>query len=101
MDVKKVGNLTVNDGGGLYDNEGLCDTLINDLNNLIKQFMNGQYIVGCSVAAQMAQKLINLKKGIKADLDSMREKVEDLKRLNDSLIEKDGAGNGNNNGIVL
>ena len=104
MNGKKIGDLTVNDGGGLFDSEGLCDSLINDLNNLLKQTVSGQYIVACSVATQMAQKLINLKKGIKADTDSLKENIETLKRektmLNecvDNLTKKDGAANGNSN----
>ena len=82
---------TVNNGSGLFDNEGLCDTLLSDLNNLVKQLMNGQCIFACSVVTQMAQKIINLKNGIKTDMDALKEKVEDLKRMNDSLQKKDGA----------
>ena len=84
--------MTVNDGNGLYDNEGLCDTLIADLNNLPKLLMTGQYIQYCATVTGMAQKLVNLKEGIRKDMESMKEKVEDLKRINDRLItEKDGA----------
>ena len=32
--MKKAGDITVNDGKGLMDNEGLCDSLLLDLNNL-------------------------------------------------------------------
>jgi hypothetical protein len=80
--------MPVNDGGGLYDNEGLCDTLISDLNNLVKMMANGQYIQFCAVVTGMAQKLLNLKNGIKDDMDAMKEKVEELKRTNDSLVEQ-------------
>ena len=86
--MKKIGDVTVNDGKGLFDNEGLCDSLIGDLNNLPKLLMSGQNIQFCAVVAGMAQKLVNLKKGIKADLDSMKEKVDELKRMNDSLVEQ-------------
>lgn len=102
--MKQVGDVPVNDGKGLYDNEGLCDSLVSDLNSLSKYLMNGQFIQYCAVVTGMAQKLVNLKKGIKADLDSMKEKVEELKRMNDSLVEqqtglpveKDGADDGKN-----
>lgn len=102
--MKNVGDMTVNDGKGLYDNEGLCDSLINDLNTLPKHLMSGQYILFCSTVTAMGQKLINLKTGIKNDMDSMKEKVEELKRTNDTLVEqmtglpveKDGAENGSN-----
>ena len=100
--MKQVGDLTVNDGKGLMDSEGLCDSLVNDLNNLIKQIMSGQYIVGCTVVTEMAQKLIKLQKGIHNDMQSMKDKLEEMKRMNDNLmqqitglpVEKDGADNG-------
>lgn len=86
--MKKIGDMTVNDGKGLFDNEGLCDSLIGDLNSLIKFIISGQYVQSCAIVTGMAQKLLNLKKGIKADMDSMKEKVEELKRINDSLFEQ-------------
>ncbi|MBP5475485.1 MAG: hypothetical protein J6X83_04445, partial [Methanomicrobium sp.] len=63
-------NIKVNDGKGLFDNEGLCDTIKQDLNSLIKLAMNGQYILACSLVASIAVRLENLKKGIKSDSDS-------------------------------
>lgn len=102
--MKNYGDMTVNDGKGLFDNEGLCDSLISDLNSLSKFLVSGQYIQFCAIVTSMAQKLLNLKKGIQTDEDSMKEKVEELKRINDSLVEqvtglpvdKDGANNGKN-----
>ena len=86
--------MTVNDGKGLFDNQGLCDSLIGDLNNLMKAIVSGQYIQFCAIVSGMGQKIVNLKKGIQSDLDSMSEKVEELKRMNDSLLKKDGADYG-------
>lgn len=86
--MKKIGDMTVNDGKGLFDNDGLCDSLIQDLNSLSKFLVSGQYIQFCAIVTGMAQKLVNLKKGIQADMDSMKEKVEELKRINDSLFEQ-------------
>ena len=80
--------IPVNDGGGLYDNEGLCDSLIEDLNNLLKNAAAGQYIRVCSISMEIVQKLMNLKKGIRADRKSLEEQLEDLKRLNNDLAEK-------------
>ena len=88
MTEKKIGNLTVNDGKGLYDNDGICDSLIQNLNRLPKLLIDGQYIQFCAVICEMGQKLLNLKKGIKADMDSMSGKVEELKKMNDSLMEQ-------------
>ena len=101
--MKKVGDLTVNDGKGLMDNEGLCDSLLIDLNNISKQLMTGQYIQFCTLVVSMSQKLINLKKGIANDMHSMKDKLEELKRINDDLmeqisglpVERNGDGNGN------
>ena len=91
--------MNINDGGGLYDNEGLCDTLINDCNSLVKHIASGQYLNFCASVVEMVQKISNLKKGIHADMGSMINKLEELKRTNDSLmeqitglpVEKDGA----------
>ena len=87
-------NIKVNDGGGLFDNEGLCDQLKRDLNNVIKCAMAGEYVTACALVAGMNVKLSNLKKGIKADTDSLKEKIEDLKRLINSMNEKDGVNDG-------
>lgn len=102
--MKKIGDMTVNDGKGLFDSEGLIDTMLLDLNNLSKCLMTGQYIQYCAIVSSMGQRLVKLKEGIRADLDSMKAKVEELKQINDSLVEektglpvdKDGAQNGNN-----
>ena len=88
MTEKKIGDTTVNDGKGLYDNEGVCDLLISDLNNLVKVLTGGQYVQFCVLVTGMAQKILNLKNGIKADMDSMKEKIEEAKRINDSLVEQ-------------
>lgn len=86
--MKQVAGAEVNNGGGLYDNEGLCDTLISDCNNLVKQVCSGQYIQFCNTVVQMVQKLANLKGGIKADLASKDKIIEELKRINADLVEE-------------
>ena len=100
--MKKIGELNVNDGKGLYDNEGLCDSLLLDLNKLPRLLIDNQFIVCCSLIAQMAQKITNIKAGIQNDMNAMAVKVEELKRINDGLVEqmtglpveKEGASNG-------
>ena len=100
--MKKIGDLTVNDGKGLMDNEGLCDSLLLDLNNIPKVLMTGQYIQFCAMVSSMAQKVVNLKKGIIDDMQCMKDKIEELKRMNDDLmeqisglpVERNGDGNG-------
>lgn len=85
----------LNDGNGLYDNIGLCDTLIVNLNDLVKKLSSGECIAFCALVVQMTQKITNLKAGIRADLDSKDKTIEELKRINKELSEqltkKDGA----------
>ena len=86
--MAEVNRMPVNDGGGLYDNQGLCDTLIVDCNNLIKSGFAGQYIQVCNTVVSMVQKLTNLKDGIAKDLASKDKIIEELKRINDDLMEE-------------
>lgn len=64
---------------GVYSNAELVDTLIADLNNLIKTQMAGQHINACGIVYQMGQKLVNLRTGIKNDMDSRNKTIEALK----------------------
>jgi hypothetical protein len=92
---KEVNGKTVNDGKGLYDNEGLCDSLLYDLNRIPKILMDGQYIQFCAVIQSMAQRLANLKDGIKADMEGKDQTIEQLKQMNDALINERSDGGGN------
>jgi hypothetical protein len=92
--MKKIGDITVNDDKGLYDNEGLCDTLLVDLNRLPKILMDGQYIQFCAVIQSMAQRITNLKDGIRKDTDSLKNNIEELKRANETLMQERGEENG-------
>ena len=76
----------INDGKGLYDNFGLIDTLMEDLNELPKDLMNGQHIRFCLRISQMAQKLINLKTGFQNDIGSLKAQIRELTELK----EKEG-----------
>ena len=69
----------VNDGGGLFDSDGLIDTLIVDCNELPKTLCCGEYVRFCNTIVQMVQKLALLRNGIKADADSLRKQIEELK----------------------
>ena len=64
---------------GLYTSSELVDSLVIDLNNITKELVDGQFIRFCSIISQMGQKLINLKKGIDADLSSKNKIIEQLK----------------------
>ena len=81
---------------GILTNVELVDTLISDLNNLIKNISSGQYIQFCFVITQMTQKLVNLKSGIESDIDNKNKIIESLKEtirnmgegVNDVSIEE-------------
>ena len=100
--MKNIDDLTVNDGKGLYNNEGMCDSLVFDLNDAVKAIAAGQYVRFCGKISEMTVKLSNLKKGIKADLESKDKIIEELKQMNNALVEqqtglpvdKEGAENG-------
>lgn len=64
---------------GLYTNSELIDTIIADLNNMIKEMINGQLVQVCFLVTGMTQKLVNLKKGITDDLKNRNEIIETLK----------------------
>lgn len=101
-------NIKVNDGKGLLDNSGLCDSLIKDLNRLPQLLIDQQFILFCTIVSQMGQKLINLKNGIDHDMKSKDETIEQLKSMlkasgteivdNPPLSELLGVKDGENNG---
>ena len=103
--TNKNKEITVNDGGGLYDNAGLCDTIANGVNELLKSAFSGNYILFCEGVTSITQRLVNLKKGIIADLESKDKTIEELKEENARLVEqitglpvertRDGGKNGN------
>lgn len=104
MEKKNAGDMTASNGKGFLDNAGLCDSLISDLNRIPKLLIIGQNVAFCDLIAKMAQKITNLKKGISEETRLMKEKVDELKRMNDNLmeqitglpVEKDGESNGSN-----
>ena len=96
-------NIKLDNGKGLYSNAGLCDTIIQDINGLVKHAVSGQYIQFCAGVTAITQKVINLKTGIENDLSAKDKIIEELKAANNALheqltgipTEKDGVENGN------
>ena len=82
-----MSEIPVNDGGGLYDSQGLIDTLIVDCNELGRFMVSGQYVGFCAKLVEMVQKLSRLKNGVASDLKSKDEIIADLKRHNNDLAE--------------
>ena len=96
--MKQIGDLTVNDGKGMYDNEGMCKLLLKDLNELPKLLIDNQFIEFGRKIGEMGHKILNLHKGIHSDMESKNQQIEELKMINDELLkqlnEKDGGDNG-------
>lgn len=81
-------NPDINDGRGFYDNVGLCDTIIKDLNNLVRSLVTGQYLQFSGGISSIAQRVVNLKKGIQSDIDDKNAIIEELKEENARLVEQ-------------
>ena len=64
---------------GLYTNSELIDTIINDLNTVLKQALTGQYLQACLQIAGISQKLVNLRDTIDNDLKNRNKTIETLK----------------------
>ena len=64
---------------GLYTNSELLDSIIIDLNNTIKEFLDGQYIQVCYNITSISQKLVNLRQTIDNDLKNRDQTIETLK----------------------
>ena len=80
--------MKVNDGKGLFDNEGMCDQGILIANEAVKDLATGNYIAFCNKMAQIARIFSNLKTAISNDRESLEQKVEDLKKINDALVQE-------------
>ena len=78
-------DIKVNDGGGLFDNLGLIDTLIVDCNELPKLLISGHGVGFCAKVVEMVQKLSNLKIGVKNDVDSLRQQIATLTSENENI----------------
>ena len=92
---------------GIYKADELIDSMIIDVNDGLKNLINGQYIVFAGAMNNIASKLLALKKGIADDLAHKNETIEQLKEqlrrsgveLTDIPIDqlvKEGTDNGKN-----
>lgn len=85
-----MNKITVNDGRGLYDNEGICEKGILICNAALKDLVSGQYLSFVNKIEQIAQIFGNLKTGIKNDRESLEATIEELKRANNELVKMTG-----------
>ena len=91
--MERIGDIQVNDGGGLFDSAGFVDTIILDCNNTVRQMVSGNYIAFCNGMAEIVKKLGVLKEGISKEKKAMRDEVEYLgKQLDAERSERSAAG---------
>lgn len=64
---------------GLMTNTELIDSIIEDVNNSIRQLVSGNYVAWSSLNVHMIQKLGNLKNGVVSDLKNREDTIEALK----------------------
>ena len=85
---------------GLYTNAELAESMISDLNDLMKNIAGGQYIRVCSIVMDMTKKLMNLKKGIEADINNREQQIKELQERYNELAEQafGGASGGKSEG---
>ena len=92
---------------GIYTNHELVDTIIADLNSVVKQAVSGQYLQSCAIITQITQKLINLRNTVDDTIKNRDQTIETLKEelrnaghtvndmtpqeFVDNFMEKDGA----------
>lgn len=60
-------------------NKEIVGSLIQDLNNLVKEQQTGQHLQACQIIVSMTQKLANLYKTIDDDLKNRDETIATLK----------------------
>ena len=63
----------------MYTNSELIETILNDLNDYMKSQAHGQYVQGCIIVSNIAQKLVNLRKTIDNDLKDQERIINELK----------------------
>ena len=64
---------------GILTNKELIGSLIQDLNNLVKEQQAGQHLQACAIIVAMTQKLVNLQRTIDDDLKNRDETIATLK----------------------
>lgn len=79
--MKNKDKIPVNDGGGLYDNLGLIDTLVLDCRELFKDLVSGDYVAFEVTHIQMIQKLSNLKTGVENDTKALQARIKELEKI--------------------
>lgn len=64
---------------GIYTHSELIDSIMQDLNSLMRCHMIGEHVTACAIMTGIAQKLLKLKEGVANDLKNREETIEQLK----------------------
>lgn len=64
---------------GLLTNSELIDSVLDDLNSLLREHARGQYVTASCIVSTMANKLVNLRNTIDNDLKNREQTIENLK----------------------
>lgn len=70
--------MDINDGGGLWDRDGMFDQLIVKCNDLVRAAMSGEYVGFCAAVVDMVQRLSALKDGVDKDIRARDERIREL-----------------------
>ena len=64
---------------GIYTHSELIDSIMQDLNSLVKCHMIGEHVTACAIMTGISQKLLKLKEGVANDLKNREKTIEQLK----------------------
>ena len=64
---------------GIYSHAELIDSILTDLNSLMKFHMIGEHVMACAIMTGISQKLMKLKEGVANDLKNRENTIEQLK----------------------
>lgn len=84
MDIKEE-QIPVNDGGGLYDRDGMIDGLIVDCEEVMKAIMAGSGIRLAALLVEMVQKLSALKKGVAEEVGVLTQERDQAREYADEM----------------
>lgn len=87
MEKRSIDGVTVNDGKGLLDNDGLMQTIIVDCNDAVKGVVAGNYISFCDKMVQVVQKVALLRKNWEQEMSAKDKQINDLTVRNHELLE--------------
>ena len=64
---------------GIYTHSELINSIMQDLNSLVKCHMIGEHVTACAIMTGISQKLLKLKEGVANDLKNREQTIEQLK----------------------